>query len=99
MRYLLAIFMMIGVLTMSGCGYKEGVSTGAQKSYLYFTGNVEDIQVSVDGAQTFSVQEGRDNQYEIKPGKHMVLVYKNGAVVVKREIYVGDGVAKEIEVK
>ena len=99
MRYLLTLIALLGIMTMSGCGYKEGISTGDQKSYLYFTGNVEDIKVSVDGGEEFSVKEGRDNQYEIKPGKHMVVIYKNDDLAVKREIFVGDGIAKEIEVK
>ena len=99
MRALLAIIAIIGVLALSGCGYKEGVATGEQKAYLYFTGHVNDVMVSVDGAGQFSVKEGRDNQYEIKPGKHIVVVYRADQAIVTRDIFVGDGVAKEIEVK
>jgi len=87
------------VLLMSGCGSKEGVKSEAQKSYLYFTGNTSDVMVSVDKGTEFSVEAGQDNQYGVKPGKHLVEVSRDGQLIIKREIYLGDGVAKEIEVQ
>ena len=86
-------------LIVTGCGYKSGVSTGERQSFLYFTGNVEGAAVSVDDGQRFTVKPGRDNQYKIAPGKHNVKVYSGDAVIVDRDIYVGDGVAKEIGVQ
>jgi len=35
----------------------------------------------------------------VKPGKHLIEVYRNDAIVIQREIYLGDGIAKEIEVQ
>jgi len=81
-----------------GCGYKEGVSTGAQKSYLYFTGNTANVMVSVDNAAQFSVKNGRDNQYKIQPGKHLITLYRDNQIIIKREDFISDGIAKEIEV-
>ena len=86
-------------LFFSACGYKEGVVNATQKSYLYFTGNTKDVLVSIDNGAKFSVQQGQNNRYSIKPGKHLVEVYKGNIIVVKREIFVGDGIAKEIAVK
>ena len=99
MRVILSIVALLLLMGLSGCGYKEGVATGDKKSYLYFSGNVDDIKVSVDDAAQFGVKEGRDNQYELKPGKHLVTVYRNNEIVIKREIFLGDGIAKEMEVK
>lgn len=87
------------LLLLSGCGYKEGVVSATQKSYLYFTGDTKDTQVSIDQGAKFSVINGKNNQYSLKPGKHMVEVYKNGSIVVKRNIFISDGISKEIEVK
>lgn len=96
MKYLLINIALVSMLWLSGCGYKEGVSAGDQKSFLYFYGNSKNATVSIDDGEKFSVKTGRDNQYKIKPGKHTVRVYREGKMVVEREIYVGDGIAKEI---
>jgi hypothetical protein len=99
MKTILSITSLLFLLLASGCGYKEGVKTQSQKSYLYFSGNVSDIKVSVDDAVEFSVLAGETHQYAITPGKHMVKIYKNNQLLIIRELFVGDGVAKEIEVK
>ena len=88
----------LSVLAFSGCGYKQGVSTAAQESYLYFSGDTSNITVAIDGAQQFTVKPGRDNRYKVAPGKHLIHVYRDGEIVVEREVYVGDGIAKEIGV-
>lgn len=86
------------LLLFAGCGYKEGAATGEKAAYLYFSGNTENVTVSVDSGRQFGVEPGRDNRYRIAPGKHDVRVFRNGTLIVDREIYVGDGVAKEIGV-
>lgn len=99
MKYLLSIISIVLLLGISGCGYKEGVATAAQKSYIYFSGNTSNIEVSIDGGEKFDVKSGQTNQYSVKPGKHLVEVYRDGAIVVKREVFVSDSIAKEIEVQ
>ena len=86
-------------LIVTGCGYKSGTATGERESFLYFTGDVQGTDVSVDDGQRFTVKPGRDNQYKIAPGKHNVKVYSGDDILVNRDIYVGDGVAKEIGVQ
>jgi len=96
------IILTIGLVTtmfLSGCGSKEGVITATQKSYLYFTGNVNHTMVSVDNGEKFNIKSGKNNQYSINPGKHLVQVYKDNNLIIKREIFIGDSVAKEIEVQ
>ena len=90
---------MVFALFFVGCGSKEGVTSEAQKSYLYFTGNVDDVTVSIDKSAGFEVKAGQNNQYATKSGKHLIEVYRDGVLIIKREIYLGDGVAKEIEVQ
>lgn len=96
------IILMLGLFSFilfTGCGHKEGTVTATKKSYLYFTGNVSNVTVSVDGGEKFNVIAGQNNQYSIYPGKHLVEVYRNGKIIVQRKIYVGDDIAKEIEVR
>ena len=98
MKILLTIAVALA-LFISGCGSKEGVRTEAQKSYLYFSGNTSGALVSIDKGEEFSVKAGSNNQYGVKPGKHLVEISRDGNLIIKREIYVGDGIAKEIEVE
>jgi uncharacterized lipoprotein len=90
---------LLAVALLAGCGYKEGVKTEAQESFLYFSGDVDGALVSVDGGAQFPVKPGKDNLYSIPPGKHKVFVTRDGVVVVERDIYVGNGVAKEVDVR
>jgi hypothetical protein len=90
---------LVMLLILTGCGYKEGVISASQKAYLYFTGNTSDVLISVDKGATFSVENGREHQYKIAPGKHLVEVYRGQNLILKREIFVSDEVAKEIEIK
>ena len=99
MKRLGLIGLAAAALLATGCGYKSGVATGERQSFLYFTGDVKGAEVSVDNGRPFAVEPGRDNQYKIVPGKHNVKVYRGDALLVDRDIYVGDGVAKEIGVQ
>jgi hypothetical protein len=99
MKYVMFIISLALIFTISACGYKEGVVTASQKSYLYFSGNTEDVRVSIDNGESFEVKNGRLNQYSIQPGKHLIEVYRDDNIIVKREIFVSDGITKEIEVK
>lgn len=90
---------LIVLLTFSGCGYKEGVVTPEKKSYLYFTGNVTGVTVTVDNGTGFSIEAGKVHQYQVETGKHKVQVFRNNNLIVDRDIYVGDGISKEIEVQ
>ncbi len=92
------ILTILAVLLVSGCGYKSGVTNPEQRAYLYFTGDTTNISVSVDHGEHFTVLPGRDHQYAIPPGKHTVRVFRGGELVSEREVYVGDGIAKEIGV-
>ena len=97
MRTFTAIGVLIFLL-MSACGYKEGISVSKQSSYLYFTGDTGSVTVSIDGGERFGVQPGRDHLYEIQPGTHSVRIYRGSSIVVERQIYISDGVSKEIGV-
>jgi len=90
------------LITLSSCGYKEGVVQPGDKSYLVFTGNTQNIQIIIDSNDPFSAQTSVDNesvtQYQISPGKHMIVIKRDNEIVVQREILVGNGMIKEIQV-
>jgi len=99
MKRLTAI-LLISVLTlMSGCGYKEGVQSEERVSYLYFSGSAKGAVVYIDDLPTFTVEKlGPDEVYKVAPGKHLIIVKKDGEVLVHRTLLLADGVAKEIYV-
>lgn len=99
MKKAVLVITLLSIVFLSGCGYKEGVETSTLKSYLYFTGDINGASVSIDKGEMFHVKAGKNNKYTIGTGKHLVEVYRNGALIVKREIFTSDGISKEIEVK
>ncbi len=90
------------LITLSSCGYKEGVIQPGDKSYLVFTGNTQNMQVIIDNNDPFSAQTSVDNwsgtHYQISPGKHIIIIKKRNEIVLQREILVGNGMTKEIQV-
>jgi hypothetical protein len=90
------------LITLSSCGYKEGVIQPSDKSYLVFTGNTQNIQIIIDNSDPFSaqtsVESGSVKHYQISPGKHMIVIKKGNEIVLQREILVGSGMTKEIQV-
>tara|TARA_B110001454_G_C12659071_1_gene408751 strand:+ start:343 stop:657 length:315 start_codon:yes stop_codon:yes gene_type:complete len=77
--------------------YSSGSTTAEPVSYLYFSGNVEGAEVSIDDAPAFLVtKSGVKQQYKVTPGKHTIKVSKQGIVIVERSILLGDGHEKEI---
>jgi hypothetical protein len=85
------------LFVVSGCGYNSGVRSEAAASYLYFTGEAEGVEVSIDNVPAFTVTKtGMANQYRITPGKHLIVITRGAQVIVKRELLIGDGHEKEI---
>lgn len=96
---------------IASCGLKKGVEQSAEKSYLKFTGNVSGAFVSIDEGEPFDLakathygdQQGEDFKartmlFEIKPGKHTVVVNRDGQVIVNRVFLIGNNQIKEIAV-
>ena len=102
---------MCAVLIAAGCGvgYKEGSRQPDPQSFIVFTGNVEGATASVDGGTPFAVasltykdQSGQDVKkaektfYQVRPGRHTVVVRKQGEVRVERDVLINAGATLEI---
>lgn len=108
---IITLFLTI-LLFVAGCGYKEGVRNTEPQSYLWFTGNTSGAVVYVDDNQPFELEastlsadsDDTDAQkksltyYQTTPGKHNVIVKRNGEVVVNRAFMIGNGMTKEIQI-
>ena len=107
--YLGLVFLML----FGGCGLKEGVVQKEPKSFLWFTGNTQNAIVYIDNINPITLSEWsshphdesgvsrkRNSQfhYELSPGKHTIIVKNDGVVVVNRNILLGSGITKEIQI-
>ncbi|WP_282754949.1 hypothetical protein [Desulfuromonas thiophila] len=104
--------LVILLLLCGGCGLKEGIVQKEPTSYLWFTGDTNDATVYIDDlapiklesqsstATTESENTNRTNQihYELSPGKHSIVVKKSGEEVVNRNVLLGNGITKEIQI-
>ncbi|NQZ27281.1 MAG: hypothetical protein HRT55_13320 [Colwellia sp.] len=103
MNIIRTLFIFLLLAMTSACSsyntYSSGQMTTEPVSYLYFTGNITNAEVSIDGAPAFLVTKaGPKQQYKVTPGKHTIIVTKRGQVVVQRDVLLGDDHEKEINI-
>ena len=63
-------------------------------SYLTFQGSGAAVTLVVDGepiAADVVLEPSDAVRYQVTPGRHTIEVHRGGAVVVKRQIYIGEG--------
>ena len=100
------------MLVLAGCGYQEGIRQPDRQSYIWFSGETTAALAIIDDNEPFKVEKtysvdsetgervskkGR-TLYQIKPGRHVIIVKKNGQVVVHRDLIIGAGATKEVRV-
>jgi len=98
------------LLILVSCGHREGVRQPDNLSYIWFSGNTDGAVAIIDGNESFKVDltyinsEGErvktdgKTLYEVKPGKHEILVKRNGEVVIHRVLMINIGATKEVRV-
>lgn len=103
---------LIFLIFCGGCGLTEGVVQKEPQSFLWFTGDTTNALVYIDDLAPIILNELSSNSanesenstksrkihYGIAPGKHTIIVKKAGNEVVNRNILLGDGITKEIEI-
>ncbi len=91
------------VLSLAACGYKEGIVQSSPESYIKFTGNTLDAFATIDDGAPFPLWSTGDNGkpviYRLSPGKHRITVERNNNVVLDREVLIGNGMTKEINLR
>jgi hypothetical protein len=103
MKIIQTIFILSLLAITTACSsyntYSSGQITQEPVSYLYFSGDITGAEVSIDGAPAFLVtKSGPKQQYKVTPGKHTIIVTKQDKVVVNRNVMLGDGHEKEINI-
>jgi len=105
------IVFLLFLLFISGCGFKETVVQPDTQGYIWFSGNTYGTTATIDNLSEFNIESNfyRDNRgekvkksgkalYEVKPGRHEVVVKRNKDIIVHRVIMVSAGATKEVRV-
>lgn len=111
MKKYIAILVILSLATVLGCGFREGVIQPDSRSFIWFSGNTQDAIASVDKQSEFKIEPNYyvDNRgekvkksgralYEVKPGKHEIIVKRNGEIIVNRILMISAGATKEVRV-
>jgi hypothetical protein len=90
------------LLLCAGCGLTEGVVQKEPKSFLWFTGNTQNAIAYIDDLAPIEL-ENKTNRtkklyHEIAPGKHTIIVKRSGEEIVNRNVLLGNGITKEIQI-
>ena len=108
----LYIFLGLSLLLLTSCGYQEGVREPDRQSYVRFLGETQGAVAHIDGGEPIAIEgtyrtntetgekikKNNRTLYQVKPGKHDILVEKDGKVVVRRSVMINAGSTKEIHV-
>jgi hypothetical protein len=84
------------ILSITACGYITGTVQRAERSSVMFSGNLEGVSVQIDDLEPFAPLYR--THYHIPPGKHTLMAYRHGELVVKRVIYLENQVTTEVYV-
>jgi len=110
-KIIVMTFAIMAFLATTGCGYREVVRQPDTQSYIWFSGNTNEAVALIDDNEPIKIDpayytnssgeklncDGK-TLYEIKPGKHEVIVKKNDKIVVHRILIIGSGATKEVRV-
>lgn len=100
----------IVVFVSTGCGYQEGIRQPDPQSYIWFSGETKDAVAIIDNNEPFIVEypssldsetwekESGRTLYQVEPGKHEIVIKKDGQIVVHRYLIIGAGATKEVRV-
>jgi len=90
------IILFLGASLIFACGYTTGTIQKAERSFIVFSGNLENIKIHIDELEPFTPSSGK--HYEMAPGKHTLLAYREGKLLVNRIIILENQVTTEIKV-
>ena len=95
----------------SSCGHTSGVVTNDSQSYVRFAGDFKGTVVYIDDNAPIMLGKSssadhsdglgskkRSIHYELSPGRHTIVIKKDGRVIVEREVFIDSTITKEIQV-
>lgn len=95
----------LGAALPAGCWQQSEISRlDENKAYLRFVGGVAGVELALDGGGRLklvdsagqAVKEG--TLWEVQPGRHVVELYRDGAQILRRDLYVARGQTLDVAV-
>ncbi len=90
------ILLLLGALFIFACGHQEGIIQKAEKSLIFFSGNLENVKIHIDETEPFTPSYGK--HYQMLPGKHTLMAYRDGNLLLKKIIILENQVTMEIRI-
>jgi hypothetical protein len=104
-RFCLLACLAIGAALPVSCWQQNQISKLDENlAYLRFVGSTAGVELSLDGAPRLKLVDSEGHVitegtlWEIKPGRHMVELYRNGSQIVRRDLYVARGQTIDVDV-
>lgn len=88
------ILLLLVTTFLYSCGYQEGIVQKAEKSYLKFSGNIENASVQIDSMEPFTIPENKI--YQLMPGKYSLKIYRKGNLVVDKILFLENQTTMEV---
>ena len=96
MKHILSV-MIVSALLVSCGGSNEGIVQKNEQAQIKFVGNILQSSASIDDGEVFTIEKA-DVVYTLKPGTHVVKVFKSNQLVVNRSVFIENGVTMEIAI-
>jgi hypothetical protein len=90
------LILLLGVLFIFACGHQEGTIQKAEKSLIFFSGNLENVKIHIDELEPFTPSYGK--HYQMSPGKHTLMAYRDGKLLLNKIIILENQVTMEIRI-
>jgi hypothetical protein len=90
------LILSLGALFIFACGHVEGTIQKAEKGFIVFSGNLENVSIKIDELEPFIPSYRK--HYQMAPGKHTLMAYRDGKILLNRIIILGNQVTMEIEI-
>lgn len=97
-----SIILLSCILLLHACGYQDGIIQKGEKSFIKFTGNLENVSVQIDDMNQFALTTKAEDGfaynklYQVSPGKHSLKVYRDGSLIVNRILFLDNQATAEV---
>ncbi len=91
-----SLILLLSLTFIFACGHTEGTIQKGEESFFVFSGNLENVKIHIDELQPFTPSIGK--HYQIRPGKHTVMAYRDGNLLLNRMIILENQVTTEIKI-
>ena len=90
------LILSLGALFIFACGHVEGTIQKAEKGFIVFSGNLENVSVKIDDLEPFT--PSYEKHYQLSPGKYVLRAYRDGTLVLNKIIFLGNQMTMEIRI-